>query len=279
MIASAILAATALRQLALPPLPEYSEMTAENYSARLAEGHTLSIFAVCRFVNRKLEVWGPDGTVWDDKTKDEEMKEVRRRMESELFRISTDTRKPSPVELSLYVLTTERGGFTAKETLATDRFQPQGGGTGKIVAALRSPKPTPGRAFADISILATPDEVGTRIFSFRADLSDLPVGIKIKEINIQKGLEAWFYHLLISGLPKEVTTRWFGIRSEEGNMFERKFPSIGRIAWTAHPDEFSVTAPTQPKENPDRTLHLYACRTWKITFPEIYLRPKGWRGD
>lgn len=148
-----------------------------------------------------------------------------------------------------------------------------------IIAAVNFPKPTPGRAFADISLLATPYEVGTKVCSFRADLSDLPLGVKADLESIQKSDNAWFYYFHMSGLPNEVTKRWFGIRSEEGNLFERKVPSIGRIAESLNSGKYSVGAPTQPTDNPGRTFSLYVCRTWKVTFPAVYVRPRGWRSD
>lgn len=261
------------------PLPDYTELIASNHSVQLQPGHALRIFALCRFVNRQLQVWAPDGTILEEKTHPQEWKKAQERMEAELSFIPKDPRQRFNPELSLYVLTDEVGGFTAKHTLVSEGFQPSGGGTGKIVAMLRFPKLNPERPFADISLLAAPDEVGMKLFSFDENLAGLPRGIKVQERRVDKDRNVWWHYMVMTGLPSEVTKRWYGLRTDEGNLFERKFPPIGRVGNESEPEKKSLNVCSQPKDNPRRLFHLYVCRTWKLTFPQVRLRPNGWKAD
>lgn len=259
-------------------LPEYTELVAEKFSVDLEPGRSMSIFALCRFINRKIQIWGPDGTIWTALTRPEDFKVASERMSFEQELVQKDPRKPPHNELCLYVLTVEKGKPFASQTLVTDRFQPSGGGTGKIIAQL-FPKLTPSDPYADISVLAAPDEVGQKLFSFGQDLSGLPDGIKVTELRVDKSANSWWYYINMTGLSTEVTKRWYGLQTDEGNLFETKYPNLGRVVSETHPDEKSLNACAKPEDNPGRTFHLYVCRTWKITFPHVRLRPNGWRGD
>lgn len=262
-----------------PPLPDYKEITAESYSAQLEPGHSLKIWGLCRFVNRKLQAWAPDGTVWNAQAHPELMKKVRDRMSAELEFVPKDPNVPFRDESKLFVFTEESGGFTANQTLVTEGFQPMGGGPGKIVASLYYPKIKRDKPFADISILATPDEIGMKLFSFNEKLEGLPPGIEIQELRVDKQSNSWWFYAMMTGLSPEVTRRWYGLRTDEGNMFESKFPGLGKVVSESRPDQKSLYACSQPVDNPERMFHLYVCRTWKLTFPKVRLRPLGWNGD
>lgn len=261
-----------------PVLPEYREVTAERYRAQLAEDRSIEIYGLCMFVNRKLVAWSPSGVLWSEGTHPEEFKRVRKAMAMELSFLPANPQEPFRAEQFLYVLHHQKGAFTPLQTLSTEAFQSSGGSGEKIASQLR--KQTSKRdSVVDISVLMTPDEVGTRVFSFSEDLSDLPPGVSVKMERVDKADRDWTYIGLISGLDPEVTKRWFGVRSEEGMIHETKYPLISRVADYNKPDEYSFSVFCAPEARPNRRFHVYANRTWKVTFENVYLRPAAWLTD